>query len=446
MHLLNVRTRQLQEFIGNSIPPYAILSHTWGEDEVLFQDLSTPEHKEKLGYHKIEGCCQQAIDDGINFVWIDTCCIDKKSSAELSEAINSMFRWYGEAQVCYVYLVDVLGIVGSDELYSTFRHSKWFTRGWTLQELIAPTNIRFLDTMWLTIYYINKESYSDWNNRNIYNHMIEEITGIRRWYNYAFEKLNDKERYTDVPIATKLSWASGRRTARVEDMAYCLLGLLEISMPLLYGEGHKAFLRLQEEFLKKHHDPTILCRGFRMDYLETQSINSAFGASCLAPTPLLFRGFRNVTPRKTYIVRPPQRMGWTVTPGGLHIELPIVQVDTQNNVYLGMTNYCDSENRDTRLVIPIYKVDGSDIYAYASTCGPFFLSRVGKVFNLAKLKEHLKTIYLDNSPPPLSSEPSGGPILRMGALFEAGFVLDSVYPPTSKIGRDYVECPNNTPF
>ncbi|KAI0187957.1 heterokaryon incompatibility protein-domain-containing protein, partial [Xylaria flabelliformis] len=255
MHLLNVHTKKLQEFLGDEIPPYAILSHTWGDDEVLFQDLSTPAHEEKLGYKKIEACCQRAIFDDYDFVWVDTCCIDKRSSAELSEAINSMFRWYGEAEVCYVYLPDVSWQEDSDDARYAFRNSRWFTRGWTLQELIAPTDLRFFDKTWSMMFRINKKSVS----RESY--MIEEMTGIRGWYKYAFKDLNDWERLADVPVATKLSWVSERRTTRVEDMAYCLLGLLDVNMPLLYGEGQKAFLRLQEEFIKKHDDLSIVCWG-----------------------------------------------------------------------------------------------------------------------------------------------------------------------------------------
>src|SRR5436853_1289717 len=135
----------LTEFIGDNIPLYAILSHTWGADgeEVTFKDLVNHTGKSKAGYTKIEFCGEQASRDGLRYFWIDTCCIDKSSSAELTEAINSMFHWYRGAAKCYVYLSDV-SIPGCDKIdhlpqlpwESTFRESRWFTRGWTLQELI----------------------------------------------------------------------------------------------------------------------------------------------------------------------------------------------------------------------------------------------------------------------------------------------------------------------
>lgn len=143
MRLLNVTNLKMREFIGPR-PPYAILSHTWGTEEVSFQDFERGFGKHKFGYKKIVACCRQAVEDELDWVWIDTCCIDKSSSAELSEAINSMFRWYSEAQVCYVYLVDVRGdSAGSSKLQNEFRRSRWFTRGWTLQELLAPRKLIF---------------------------------------------------------------------------------------------------------------------------------------------------------------------------------------------------------------------------------------------------------------------------------------------------------------
>jgi hypothetical protein len=144
MRLLHVDTRQLEEFFNDDIPPYAILSHTWDEEEVTFQDLDVESHKNKRGHAKIEGYCQQAKSDGLSWVWIDTCCIDKTSSAELSEAINSTFQWYRESVVCYAYLQDVPQGVDIWEDDSGFRGSRWFTRGWTLQELLAPYRLIFL--------------------------------------------------------------------------------------------------------------------------------------------------------------------------------------------------------------------------------------------------------------------------------------------------------------
>ncbi|KAH7364549.1 hypothetical protein BKA65DRAFT_371585, partial [Rhexocercosporidium sp. MPI-PUGE-AT-0058] len=173
----------------------------------------------------------QALSDGWEWVWIDSCCIDKTSSAELSEAINSMFRWYREAQVCYAYLSDVPG--GSDwetrqQSNSAFRKSQWFTRGWTLQELLAPEMVVFFDADW-----------EDIGTKNSMQALLSSITGIDNFKDYAL-----------ACIAKKMSWASNRETTREEDKAYCLMGLFAVNMPPLYGEGMAAFYRLQIEILK----------------------------------------------------------------------------------------------------------------------------------------------------------------------------------------------------
>src|SRR5882757_1663526 len=136
-----------KDLIGD-IPPYAILSHTWGNDdeEVTFKDLTEGSGKTKRGYNKVLFCARQASNDGLQYIWIDTCCIDKSNNAELSEAIISMFRWYHKATKCYVYLTDVL-ITGPDPTVhlwaADLRKSRWFTRGWTLQELVAPSSVEF---------------------------------------------------------------------------------------------------------------------------------------------------------------------------------------------------------------------------------------------------------------------------------------------------------------
>lgn len=130
MRLVNAETRKLEEFFGTDIPIYATLSHTWGKEEVSFQDMENPEIcTKKLGYRKIDYSCTQAIDDGLSYVWIDTCCIDKTSSAETSEAINSMFPWYKKAEVCYAFLEDLPADDGFPLEDSAFSECRWFTRG-----------------------------------------------------------------------------------------------------------------------------------------------------------------------------------------------------------------------------------------------------------------------------------------------------------------------------
>ncbi|KAF8854996.1 HET-domain-containing protein, partial [Acephala macrosclerotiorum] len=235
MRLLNTKTHTLHTFFGKAIPKYAILSHRWEDEEVLFQDLESGRGRKMPGYAKIRGCCARASRENFEYAWIDTCCIDKSSSAELSEAINSMFQWYKDSQVCYVYLSDVDGRGNEEQVLSEFAKSVWFDRGWTLQELLAPNNVVFYDRSWRYV-----------GTKNTLEQPIAEITGIQRLFSYG-----------NACIAEKMSWASRRETTRIEDEAYCLMGLFGVNMPLLYGEGAKAFKRLQQEIIKSSDDESI---------------------------------------------------------------------------------------------------------------------------------------------------------------------------------------------
>jgi hypothetical protein len=233
----------LVQYDDEDIPQYAILSHTWGADceEVTYKDLMEGTGKNKAGYKKIDFCVKQTSIHGLQHFWVDTCCIDKSNSAELTEAINSMFHWYHNADRCYVYLSDV-----STSRYATkvqlsrkswepaFRKSRWFSRGWTLQELIAPVSVEFF----------SKQGDFLGNKRSLESH-IHTITGI------AIEALRGRKRLADFAVKERLAWADYRQTKRPEDKAYSLLGLFNIYMPLLYGEGEdKAFVRLREEIGK----------------------------------------------------------------------------------------------------------------------------------------------------------------------------------------------------
>ena len=191
----------------------------------------------KPGYNKIRFCGEQARRDDLQYIWVDTCCIDKSSSAELTEAINSMFRWYREAAKCYVYLSDV-SKGNYDHLprsiwKSAFRGSRWFTRGWTLQELIAPTSVEFYSSEGMRL-----------GDKRSMEQQIHEITSI------PVRALRGNP-LSDFSFEERLSWAIKRETTREEDKAYSLLGIFDISMPLIYGEGReKASKRLQEEINK----------------------------------------------------------------------------------------------------------------------------------------------------------------------------------------------------
>jgi hypothetical protein len=231
-----------KDFVGDDIPEYAVLSHTWGADteEVTFEDLMDGTGKGKSGYMKICFCEEQARRDGLQYFWVDTCCIDKLSSAVLSEAIISMFRWYHNAVKCYVYLSDVSrsAIDVNDKFTqlpreSAFQKSRWFTRGWTLQELLAPTSVEFYSKDW--------EQLGD--KKSLERH-IHEITGI------PVTALQGSP-LSNFSVTERLLWAEKRDTTREEDKAYSLLGVFNIQMPLLYGEGREnAFKRLREEIDK----------------------------------------------------------------------------------------------------------------------------------------------------------------------------------------------------
>jgi hypothetical protein len=242
MWLLNSETLSLEEFSGTSIPRYATLSHTWGSEEISFQRMQGTYDQSEKGFDKIREACRLACADNIDYVWIDTCCIDKKSSAELSEVINSMFHLYRKSFVCYAFLSDLDPATETD---FGLGHCRWFTRGWTLQELIAPTEVRFYDSAWRFR-----------GTRSNLCQMISTITHIDTSYLCGTSPIQHLLRITHA--AVKLSWMANRSTTREEDMAYSLLGLFDINMPLLYGEGSKAFRRLQEEILRKCGDLSIL--------------------------------------------------------------------------------------------------------------------------------------------------------------------------------------------
>lgn len=240
-----------KNFVGNDeIPPYAILSHTWKEgEEITFNDLTGGTGKDKAGYDKIRFCGEQAIRDGLQYFWVDTCCIDKSNSVELQEAINSMFRWYQNAAKCYVYLSDVSikEREASDQSAesaweSAFRASRWFTRGWTLQELLAPGSVEFF----------SRECRRLGDKRTL-EQQIHAITGV------TFSAIQGTP-LSQFGIDERLSWIENRQTKLEEDMAYSLLGVFDVHIPLIYGEGREsAFRRLREEIdkpLKGRHTTT----------------------------------------------------------------------------------------------------------------------------------------------------------------------------------------------
>ncbi|CAG8975659.1 hypothetical protein HYALB_00012317 [Hymenoscyphus albidus] len=255
MRLINARTLELKDFF-EPIPKYTILSHTWGDEEVTFQEFTHDIDKlkvaQKEGFKKIVDCLNQTLRDGYEYCWVDTCCIDKSSSAELSEAINSMFKWYKDSERCYILLSDITVPVGG-ATRKLLENSRWFTRGWTLQELLAPSHRIFFDKDWIIIGKMCRESSGNfpWRYPQVRDSERELANNISYIANIPTEALYSLVSMEEYHISMKMSWAARRTTTRAEDMAYCLLGLFDISMPLLYGEGgQKAFIRLQEEILK----------------------------------------------------------------------------------------------------------------------------------------------------------------------------------------------------
>jgi hypothetical protein len=275
----------LEGHFAHNLPPYAILSHTWGADtdEVTFEDMINGTGKDKPGFKKIHFCGEQARQDGLQYFWVDTCCIDKTNPVEHEEAINSMFQWYSNASICYAYLSDV---PPGNQLgpSSKFFVSRWFTRGWTLQELLAPKHVQFYDSGW---HYHGDKRYMSAE--------IEQITGIPRTI------LSGEEELHDASIAQRMSWASRRITKRREDIAYCLLGIFGITMPIIYGEGDQAFSRLQKEILKKHRDDSILAWGLTLTKSTPDTSVDKRSAGVMAASPSDFANCGDIATRECAI-------------------------------------------------------------------------------------------------------------------------------------------------
>jgi hypothetical protein len=290
MRLLSTDRAELHYFLSPEevTDHYAILSHVWDANEWTFQNIEAARMaaKEKgcsprdIAAPKIKRCCELAERHGYKWVWIDTCCIDKTSSAELSEAINSMFHYYAMADICYAYLRDVADTVPPKgrHQHEQFYRSEWHTRGWTLQELIAPRFLVFLTRDWELI-----------GSKAGLAMQLEEITHV------PYSVLTLQEDFRHVSIAERMSWAAGRRTTKEEDRAYSLLGIFNIVMPTIYGEGKRAFQRLQEEIMKHYTDTTLFAwTGYQDTHSGISRALTSFhlgdhthheGSYLLAPSP-----------------------------------------------------------------------------------------------------------------------------------------------------------------
>ncbi|PYI04548.1 HET-domain-containing protein [Aspergillus sclerotiicarbonarius CBS 121057] len=363
MRLLNVRTYRLKEYFDSEIPDYAILSHTWGKNEVTFHDIQAfaksgyqGQVTDKEGFRKVKYACQQAARDNLEYVWIDTCCIDNSSSVELSEAINSMYQWYLRSSKCYVYLTDVprdhpevvpdekvrkVSVGGRSTISvkerssgdsesvmeGPFARCRWFTRGWTLQELIAPSDLTFYGSGWNFLG--TKRSLSS---------LIYVITGIDQ--RVLQDPTDTKESLQSICIAQKMSWAATRRTSRMEDAAYCLLGLFDVHIPILYGEGGAAFIRLQEEIIRTSDDQTLFAWNYCDIERERQYTILAPSSSCFLKNAVQWSRPRSTGP-------------YAMTNRGLHISLPVIHQPGHRKACLALLD-CHYENDVTGvLAIPL---------------------------------------------------------------------------------------------
>ncbi|KAF4827487.1 Vegetative incompatibility protein HET-E-1 [Colletotrichum tropicale] len=277
MRLINVNTRALEEF-HTKPPQYAILSHTWAPDgeELLYDHMIKGQTtRDCIGKTKLDGCCKQAKDDSLEYVWIDTCCINRANATELGEAINSMFRWYQGSTTCYAYLADVNE--GDRNFHDSFRASRWFQRGWTLQELLAPKDVVFYDRSWQLL-----------GSKNQLAGIVEEVTGIPRPYLLGYVGLQS------ASVAQRMSWAAKRTTTREEDIAYCLLGIFNVMIPMIYGERNQAFTRLQEQIMKRTPDDSILAWGLATDLAHVErnngGVNKFGGVLATSPSAFLHSG------------------------------------------------------------------------------------------------------------------------------------------------------------
>ena len=353
MRLLDTDTLELKEFVDSHIPSYAIFSHTWGDEEVSFHEMQSARElaQVKAGFPKIVGFCGLARTRGYRYAWMDTCCIDKRNSAELSEAINSMYRYYRDAGECLIYLSDVPTVIDDtisrQQQLNDLRASRWFTRGWTLQELLAPKVRNFFSGDWIPI-----------DDKGDLVNLLAEITNIDA------RLLRDRDLLSTFCTAKRMSWASKRQTTRSEDIAYSLMGIFNIHMPVIYGEGgEKAFRRLQEEIIRTSFDQSIFV--WRGNY-ESSGLLAKW-PSDFADTPRLgLWGPVNLAP-------------FMMTNVGLSIRMNITKVlspdrrwlpdDLEEDIHLAVVG-CDVWDGTGWVLLVLYlqPVPGANFYANGRFC------------------------------------------------------------------------------
>lgn len=373
----------------------------------------------KRGYSKIEMACKLAKVEGIAYVWVDTCCIDKSSSVELSEAINSMFQWYKDSLICYAYLSDLRPFT---DLSRTLKSCRWFTRGWTLQELIAPTNINFFDQNWGFI-----------GNKKDLMEEVSSITGI------GVLVLNHTTPLSSVTVATRMSWASYRQTTREEDMAYCLLGIFSVNMPLIYGEGSKAFTRLQEEIIRSICDLSIFAWKAVPDQDERHSRRYS---GALAKSPKLFSSCRHIIRSKETRFH----ADFSVTNRGIRMPAGLIGLSIKNSqgCHYVLCLDCSTEGQSNSSLAIYLRKCGADLFIRDHP------SSLATVTPESGNRYRFRTIYilskLPESPCPLQDgfpSPDDDLVIsrRVSAIricLPPGLVVYNANPPSHRDSQDEV--------
>jgi hypothetical protein len=360
MKLINCTTMQMEtedNWPSRITPPYSILSHTWSTagGEVTYHDyLQGREHTPDKDWTKIERAVAitRRSPEKLNHIWIDTCCIDKSSSSELNESINSMFKWYAQAVICYAQVADFdcgfnapnhnneieqgyeMQEMKLDEAAAyKLSQCRWFYRGWTLQELIAPSSVEFYDQNW-----------RHFGSRDGLSHLISMITGIDTVVLARSDgqgrTVGAEQALRKMTVAKKMSWAEARQTSRLEDQAYSLLGIFEVNIPMLYGEGESAFIRLQEEILKASNDMTLFAWASPPN--ETDPSAPKY-SGILARTPKDFARSGNLIHTKSAKFNP----DFSMTNKGLRISTRLRKITTSTDVFLDL-NCHDSEDPSHR--------------------------------------------------------------------------------------------------
>ncbi|RYP67355.1 hypothetical protein DL771_007299 [Monosporascus sp. 5C6A] len=366
MYLINTDTFKLEYFSTHTEQKdaYAILSHTWQDEEVTFEQFKDEESaKKRKGWAKIVSTVRMARKNGLKYAWVDTCCIDKSSSAELSEAINSMFQYYEDAKVCYVYMSDLPNIrsmkgpEAAKSRSASFAKCRWFTRGWTLQELVASRVVEFYD--------------SDWNHYGTNESLEDAISSVT---NIPSDVLKKKAPLQSVSVACRMSWAANRTTTRREDRAYSLLGIFNINMALLYGEGDKAFIRLQEEICRQTADLSLFAwKAERLHWggliipgekAPTSPYLGQVLHGILASSP---SQFAHAGAYSTVSTGSAQYSGeYTLTNRGLRFDAVTLKCDREAGRYL-MSLDCDDKNSKpvSQLAIRLMKVGSAYVRSHA---------------------------------------------------------------------------------